>query len=83
MTLRDMNWTKREKEIARRAFDAAYRRECAAIADMLRTMTATGSEPADIWRIHDPEDKFIVLIKEMERDNIGVGGKLLSEILPK
>ncbi|HZV81514.1 MAG TPA: 4-oxalocrotonate tautomerase DmpI [Geobacteraceae bacterium] len=26
-------------------------------------------------------EKFIVLINEMERDNIGVGGKLLSDIL--
>lgn len=28
-----------------------------------------------------PADKFIVLINELERDNIGVGGKLLSDIL--
>jgi 4-oxalocrotonate tautomerase len=28
-----------------------------------------------------PADKFIVLIKELERENIGVGGKLLSDIL--
>jgi 4-oxalocrotonate tautomerase len=26
-------------------------------------------------------EKFIVLINEMERDNIGVGGRLLSDIL--
>ena len=29
----------------------------------------------------DPVDKFTVLINEMERDNIGVGGKLLSDIM--
>ncbi|QXE92082.1 tautomerase family protein [Geomonas subterranea] len=28
-----------------------------------------------------PPEKFIVFIKEMERENIGVGGKLLSDIL--
>ncbi|MBJ6750354.1 4-oxalocrotonate tautomerase DmpI [Geomonas anaerohicana] len=28
-----------------------------------------------------PAEKFIVFIKEMERENIGVGGKLLSDIL--
>lgn len=28
-----------------------------------------------------PEDKFIVLINEMEKDNIGVGGRLLSDIM--
>ncbi len=28
-----------------------------------------------------PADKFIVFINEMERDNIGIGGRLLSDIL--
>lgn len=28
-----------------------------------------------------PADKFIVFINEKERDNIGVGGRLLSDIL--
>ena len=27
----ETTWSKREKEIARRAYDAAYQRECAAI----------------------------------------------------
>jgi 4-oxalocrotonate tautomerase len=44
---------------------------------LVRELTARASE---VTRI--PADKFIVLINEMERDNIGVGGKLLSEILP-
>lgn len=43
---------------------------------LVRGLTATASEVSGI-----PADKFIVLINEMERDNIGVGGKLLSEIL--
>jgi len=46
-------------------------------AGLVRELTAKASE---VTRI--PADKFIVLINEMERDNIGVGGKLLSEILP-
>jgi len=46
--MRDFNWTKREKEIARQAFDAAYRRECGAILDMARTMASTAREPADL-----------------------------------
>jgi hypothetical protein len=41
------------EEIARKAFDAAYERECAAIAAKLREMTAAIEEPRDIWLIHD------------------------------
>ncbi len=43
---------------------------------LVRELTAKASEATQI-----PADKFIVLINEMERDNIGVGGRLLSEIL--
>ena len=28
-----------------------------------------------------PADKFTVFINEMDRDNIGIGGRLLSDIL--
>lgn len=28
-----------------------------------------------------PSDKFIVFINEMDRDNIGIGGALLSDII--
>jgi 4-oxalocrotonate tautomerase len=45
-------------------------------ANLVRELTAKASEVTQI-----PAEKFIVLINEMERDNIGVGGKLLSEIL--
>lgn len=44
-------------------------------AELVRELTAKASEVTKI-----PADKFIVLINELERDNIGVGGKLLSEI---
>jgi 4-oxalocrotonate tautomerase len=43
---------------------------------LVRELTMVASEVTQI-----PAEKFIVLINEMERDNIGVGGKLLSEIL--
>ncbi len=45
-------------------------------ARLVRELTAKASEVTQI-----PADKFIVLINEMEQDNIGVGGTLLSEIL--
>jgi hypothetical protein len=49
----ESNWSKTEKETARRAFQAAYQRECEVITAKLKEMAASVSEPADIWRIHD------------------------------
>lgn len=46
-------------------------------AQLVRTLSRDASEITGI-----PEDKFIVLIKELDRDNIGVGGRLLSDIMP-
>jgi len=45
-------------------------------AGLVKEITVKASEVTQI-----PADKFIVLINEMERDNIGIGGKLLSEIM--
>lgn len=53
MNLRDMNWSKAEKAVARCAFERAYRKECAAIAAKIRKMAETASGPEDLWRIHD------------------------------
>jgi hypothetical protein len=46
-------WSKPEKEIARRAFKAAYNRECTAILENVRKMAAESDEPTIIWEIHD------------------------------
>jgi 4-oxalocrotonate tautomerase len=43
-------------------------------AELVRTLTRHVSEIMGI-----PQDKFIELINELERDNIGVGGQLLSD----
>ena len=43
-------------------------------AELVRTLTRDASSITGI-----PEEKFIVLINEKERDNIGVGGQLLSD----
>lgn len=43
-------------------------------AQLVRVLTRNASEITGI-----AEDKFIVLINELERDNIGVGGTLLSD----
>jgi 4-oxalocrotonate tautomerase len=45
-------------------------------AALVKELTAKASEVTQI-----PEEKFIVLINEMPRENIGVGGKLLSDIM--
>ena len=50
--MHEMKWSKTEKETARRAFETAYRKECAAIAAKVREMAAMASEPEDLWRIH-------------------------------
>jgi hypothetical protein len=49
----DVTWSKTEKAVARKAFDAAYQRECAAILARLKEMAAAALEPRDIWHIHD------------------------------
>ena len=45
-------------------------------AELVTALTAAASSATKI-----PENKFIVLINEMERDNIGVSGKLLSDVM--
>ena len=49
----EIEWSKPEKEIARRAFDSAYERECMAIAHKVREMADRVYEPSDMWEIHD------------------------------
>ena len=46
-------------------------------AALAKELTVKASEITGI-----PGEKFIVLIKELERENIGVGGNLLSALLP-
>jgi len=43
---------------------------------LVQTLTRDASEITGI-----PPEKFIVLINELERDNIGVGGQLLSDLI--
>ena len=45
-------------------------------AALVEALTATASSITQI-----PADKFIIFINEMERDDIGIGGRLLSDIL--
>lgn len=49
----EVRWSAAEKKIARRAFDQAYRRQCAAIRANAKKMLATASAPSDMWKVHD------------------------------
>lgn len=48
-----MEWSKQEKEIARKAFNVAYRRECKVIAINTRKMVDEINEPSDLWKVHN------------------------------
>lgn len=47
------DWSKQEKDIARRAFSAAREREYMTITHNIRKMAARINEPSDIWQLHD------------------------------
>lgn len=49
----ETDWSKPEKEIARKAYRAAYNKETMAIAENVRKMAAEISDPSDLWKIHD------------------------------
>jgi len=49
----EMKWSKPEKEIARRAFRAAYNRECTIILESVSKMAAETKDPSGLWEIHD------------------------------
>jgi hypothetical protein len=46
-------WSKSEKTIARRAFDLAYERESAGLADEVRRRADRIASLDDVWEIHD------------------------------
>jgi len=51
--MNDIKWTKKEKSVARKAFDKAYERECVSIADTIKHMINSVANPEDLWKIHD------------------------------
>src|SRR5579863_902410 len=46
-------WTPAEKKAARRAFDKALERHCAAITAEARRMLRNVTAPADVWRVQE------------------------------
>lgn len=52
-TMRDFEWSRAEKAIAKAAFEKAYQRECTAIVAEVKKRTEKLAAVKDIWRIHD------------------------------
>jgi hypothetical protein len=59
----EQNWSKKEKAIARRAFENAYEKECKDLIKQVQKRANEAKEPSDIWRLHDFLTKRI---KEIE-----------------
>jgi hypothetical protein len=48
-----ITWTATEKKTARRAFDKAFERHCAAITAEARRMLENATDPSDVWRVQE------------------------------
>jgi photoprotection regulator FRP-like protein len=53
MLMRELKWSKSEKDVARQAFDKAYLKECQAIVNRAKSMIAKISNPREIWKVED------------------------------
>jgi hypothetical protein len=51
--MHDINWSKGEKKIARKAFDEAYQRECADLINKIQSKAEKLSYSEDIWKFHN------------------------------
>lgn len=51
--MKELRWSKTEKQIAKNAFERAYGRECVDLAKTIRLKAEKIKEPADIWRLRD------------------------------
>ena len=49
----DFTWSAAEKKVARRAFDTAYKRECQAIEQEVRSMLHNARDCDVIWRLEE------------------------------
>ena len=46
-------WTQNEEDIARKAFDIAYKRETTALIESVRYRASSLTELEDMWSLHD------------------------------
>jgi len=61
--MNDFKWSKKEKSIARAAFDKAYEKECNPIIGKLKEKSLRLSDPEDIWELHD----YLIEIRKRNR----------------
>ena len=47
------SWSKREKAVAKRAFENAYEKECKDLIKQIQRRANEANDPNDIWRLHD------------------------------
>ena len=57
------SWSRKEKMVARRAFEGAYEKECKDLIKEIQKRANEAKDPIDIWRLHDFLTKRI---KEIE-----------------
>ena len=51
--MNNLEWSKAEKQVARRTYDLAYEKECRAIRAKVEQMLEADDNIRQIWRIHD------------------------------
>ena len=49
----EQSWSKKEKTVARRAFEGAYEKECKDLIEKIQKRANEAKDPSDIWRLHD------------------------------
>lgn len=47
------SWSKKEKAVARRAFESAYEKECKDVIKQIQKRANEAKDPSDIWPLHD------------------------------
>lgn len=66
LRMMEQGWSKKEKAIARRAFEGAYEKECKDLITQMQKRANEAKDPSDIWdlndflrkRIKEIEDKY-------------------------
>jgi Photoprotection regulator fluorescence recovery protein len=53
MTVSDIEWSKKEQELAQKVFKKAYLRETGALIEEVRQRAGAIAELDQIWRLHD------------------------------
>ncbi len=61
----EQNWSKKEKAIAKRAFENAYEKECKDLIEKIQKRASVAKGLPDIWRLHEFLSKKIKEIKEI------------------